>query len=142
MGEQMSFWQRAIRQCEDEVFQAKQELSMKKFPCWDSKPPDTTVQEENLRKAQAKLKYAQDKLETTRKWTQKFPMLVSEAYDGASRQLQATLESDLPRGLALLERRIDAAEKYVSLKAPSGPRDPAALPEPAAPAPPAPEPTA
>jgi hypothetical protein len=132
MAEQSNFWQRAIKAADEEVFQAKQELSMRKFPGWSGRPPDTTVQEENLRKARAKLAYAQEKLEVTRRWMTKFPAQVSEAYEGPSRHLGATLETDLPRGLAMLERRIVALEEYLALKAPPAPTDvnavPAALP--------------
>jgi len=130
LAEQTQFWQRAIRASEEEVFQAKQELGMRKFPGWSGRPPDTTVQEENLRKAKAKLAHAQEKLEITRRWAIKFPNQVSEAYEGPGRQLMATLESDLPRGLAMLERRIVALEEYIALKAPPAPKDVSAPPPP------------
>jgi hypothetical protein len=128
MAEQSQFWQRAIRACEEEIFQAKQELAQRKFPGWSGRPPDTTVQEENLRKAKAKLAYAQEKLEVTRRWMTRFPVQVSEAYEGPSRALAATLETDLPRGLAMLERRVVALEEYLALKAPPAPTDVNAIP--------------
>ena len=130
IAEQSQFWQRAIRACEDEVFQAKMELSQRKYPGYSGRPPDTTVQEENLRKAKAKLAHAQEKLEITRKWAIKFPNQVSEAYEEPGRQLMATLESDLPKGLAMLERRVIALEEYIALKAPPAPKDVAAPPPP------------
>ncbi|HEV3143450.1 MAG TPA: hypothetical protein VGZ47_06140, partial [Gemmataceae bacterium] len=130
LAEQAQFWQRAIRASEEEVFQAKQELAMRKFPGVSGRPPDTTVQEENLRKAKAKLAHAQEKLEITRKWVTKFPVQVSESYAGPGRQLLATLESDLPKGLAMLERRVIALEEYLALKAPPAPNDVSAPPPP------------
>src|SRR5207253_191296 len=52
VAEQLSLWQRAVRDCEEEVVQAKAELAARKFPGFDGRMPDTTVQEKNLRRAQ------------------------------------------------------------------------------------------
>ena len=57
--EQMTLWQRAVRDCEEEVTQAKAELAARRFPGFDGRMPDTTVQERNLRRAQARLEYAE-----------------------------------------------------------------------------------
>src|SRR4051812_8557095 len=54
LAEQLSLWQRAVRECYDEVVQAKAELSTRKFPDWSGRDPDTTVQEKALRLAKAK----------------------------------------------------------------------------------------
>ena len=43
-----------------------------------------------------------------RAWQHKLPHAISETYEGPSRQLSATLETDVSRGLALLERRLMA----------------------------------
>ncbi len=120
LHERLQFWQRAIRTCEEEAFQAKQELNMRKFPGFDGRPPDTTVQEENLKKAQSRLRHATEKYEMTRRWIGKFPNMVSEVYDGPAKQLAALLESELPRGIALVERRIQSLHSYAALLPPPG----------------------
>ena len=132
LAEQADFWKRAIRGCEEEVFQAKQELSMRKFPRWDGRIPDCTVQEENLKRAQAKLRHAQEKAEVVKRWSMKLPTMVSEVWDSPSKHLGATLEAELPRGIALLERRIQSLEAYAAIAPPSGTVD---APPPAAPPP-------
>src|SRR5262245_33974324 len=121
LTEKLHFWQAAIRKCEDEVFQAKQELKQRQYVGFDGRVPDTTVQEENLKRAQGRLRYAQEKVETVRRWMTKLPNMVSEVYEGPARHLAATLESELPRALALLERRIMALEAYTTLTAPASP---------------------
>ncbi len=126
--EKLQFWQAAVRKCEEEVFQAKQELKQRQYVGYDGRVPDCTVQEQNLKRAQGRLRYAQDKVEVVRKWMTKLPNQVSEVYNGPARRLGATLEGQLPRGLAMLERRIMALEAYTALTAPATP----------APAPPAP----
>jgi hypothetical protein len=132
--EKQQFWQRAIRTCEDEVFQAKQELKQRQYPGFDGRIPDCTVQEDNLKRAQGKLRYAHEKLEVVRRWMSKFPKSVSETYESPSRHLSATLEGQLPRGLAMLERRIEALEAYIALIAPTGETSAAASTSPATPA--------
>src|SRR5262249_50172948 len=119
---------------EDEVFQAKQELKQRQYVGFDGRVPDCTVQEDNLKRAQGRLRYAQEKVQTVRKWMAKLPNEVSEIYEGPARHLGATLEGELPRGLALLERRIMALEAYTSMAPPtSGPIAPADTAAPAAP---------
>lgn len=112
LGDQLSRWQRAIRDCEDEVVRAKAELSQRKFPNWDGREPDCTVQEKALREAKARLEHAQDQVETCRKWLSRLPKLIDETYTGAGRRLANLLESGLPRALADLMRRIGALESY------------------------------
>src|SRR5258708_27102908 len=55
LSDQLKFWQAAIRTCEEEVFQAKQELAQRKYVGFDGREPDASVQEANLRRAPAKL---------------------------------------------------------------------------------------
>ena len=86
LSDQLKFWQAAIRTTEDEVFQAKQELAQRKYVGFDGRVPDTTVQEQNLRRAQAKLKYAHDKVDKVRMWQRRLGQAVNETWDGPGRQ--------------------------------------------------------
>lgn len=127
LSDQTRLWQAAIRQAEEEVFQAKQELAMRKYAGFDGRVPDTTVQEENLQKAKRRLAHAQEKYECCRKWQQKYPHQVGELYEGPARQLSGLLEAEVPRALAVLERRIQALEAYAAIPAPAAP---SVMPEP------------
>ena len=135
LSDQLKFWQAAIRTSEEDVFQAKQELAQRKYVGFDGREPDTSVQEANLRRAQAKLQYARDKVEKVRQWQRKLPHAVSETWDGPGRQLAALLEAELPRGLALLERRIVSLEQYAALAPPSTGPPLGSAPAPAEPTP-------
>ena len=115
LSDQVTFWRAAIRATEEEVFQAKQELAQRKYVGYDGREPDTSVQVQNLKRAQAKLAHAEQKLEAVRGWQRKLSHAVSETYDGPARQLSAILEADLPRGLALLERRLASLEAYLNI---------------------------
>ena len=58
----MSLWKQATRDCEEDVAQAKAELAARRFPGFDGRMPDTTIQERNLRRAEARLDYARDQV--------------------------------------------------------------------------------
>jgi hypothetical protein len=116
LGEQMAQWQRAVRDCQDEVTRAKAELSQRKFPGWDGREPDCTVQEKALRLARARLEHAEDQVVKCRQWIGRLPKAIDEVYLGASRRLSNFLEAELPKGLADLARRVGALESYAGLR--------------------------
>src|SRR5208283_1619299 len=57
---QLQSWQREVRRCEDDVTQAKAELSQRKMTRFFGQVVDCTVQEKALRKAQMRLQEAED----------------------------------------------------------------------------------
>ncbi len=132
LGEQLTRWQRAVRDCEEGVVRAKSELSQRRIPTWDGCDPDCTVQEKALRLAKAKLEHAEEKVETVHRWIGRLPKLVDETYTGPSRRLKSMLELDLPNAITELSRRIGALESYAGLRpdyAPAPSQSLAASPE-------------
>jgi hypothetical protein len=99
--------------------------------------PDTTLQERNLRRARARLEYAEDQVVKVRSWTGRLPKVVDELYRGPAHRLSGFLEGDLAKGLAMLGRQIAALDSYAGLRpdfapapssatlAPPPPREPA-----------------
>ena len=116
LGEQLSRWQKAVRDGEDDVVQARAELSSRKFPGWDGREPDCTVQEKALRQARAKKEHAEDQVVLVRKWMMRLPKLVDEAYTGPSRRLGSFLEAELPKALVALDRQVGALDSYAGLR--------------------------
>ena len=51
-----------------------------------------------------------------RSWIVRLPKLIEECYAPHGHRLQLFLEGDLARGMAVLDRRIDALERYAGLK--------------------------
>lgn len=117
LDEQLGRWQKAVRECEEDVVQAKADLSARKFTGWDGREPDTTVQERALRRAKARLEYAEDQVVKVRGWIGRLPKLIDELYRGPANRLGNWVEAELPRGLALLGRRIESLETYAGLRA-------------------------
>src|SRR5881392_2249284 len=96
LDEQLHRWTAAARQAEDDVIQAKNELARKKMMRIGDRKPDTTDQEKTLRRAEARLEHAQEKLDAARRWLRDLPEELTN-YEGPSRQLQAVLETEVPR---------------------------------------------
>jgi HEPN domain-containing protein len=114
---QGQLWKTIVRDCEDELLRAKNELRQRKYSTdLSGREPDTTVQERNLRRAEARLEFAQEKVETCRRWVMKLPKVVEESYDGAARRLANFTDVDLQNAMALLDRQITALENYAGLR--------------------------
>jgi hypothetical protein len=119
LQDQYKFWQRTIREVQEEVVEAKAELAARKFPNALGRIPDCTVQEEALEDALRRLEEAEEKCERVRRWSsQLLPYAVTE-YEGPARQMQNMLEAELIQGIALLDRKIVTLEEYIGLTAPS-----------------------
>ena len=97
------------------VIQAKIELNQLRNQRIGDRRPDTTFQEKVLRRAQAKLEFAEEKLAATKRWQRDLPHELMN-YEGPARQLQNALEGDVPRMIAFLERKIAALEAYLQGK--------------------------
>lgn len=117
LEEQEKYWQRRIRKCEEEVTQAKAELTNRRYTDFSGHIPDTTVQEKNLRRAQARLQDAEDRLAAVRRWMLRLPREINAVYNGPTGHLSLFLDSELPAGLALLARQLTALEQYANLQA-------------------------
>ena len=100
--------------------QAKAELTRRKMLPIIGKNPDTTEQEKALKRAQARLAEAEEKLAICRQWLPRLRRAIEE-YEGTARPLGNWLEHDLPRAAATLEQRIAALQAYVGITPPSQP---------------------
>ncbi len=125
LAERKQFWTRAVRDCQDEVTEAKAALFRKQVLHPGDRQPDCTQEIKALKKAQARLAHAEEQVERCRRWE---PALrrAAEEYEGPARQLAGLLEADLPKALGLLERLVVALEEYVAL----APRPVSSLPSP------------
>jgi len=115
--QQMDLWQRAVRVADEKVVQAKSELAARRFPNYDGKMPDTTVQERNLRRAVAWFEHCEGQVVTCRKWLVQLPKSVDEVFTGAGHRLANFLEIDVPAAVAALHRQIESLERYSETRA-------------------------
>jgi hypothetical protein len=125
IDEEGKAWHRETREAEEAVVRAKAELAQRKTPDYSGRIPDTSVQEENLARAKARLRFAEEQVEVCRKWATRLPKMISEEYDGRSRRLNNFLETDMPTAIAHLNSRIQSLHAYTQVKptevTPAGP---------------------
>jgi hypothetical protein len=120
IDEEARSWKREVREAEDEVLRAKTELAQRKTPDYAGRIPDTSVQEENLTRAKARLRFAEEQIDICRKWAVRLPKMINEEYEGPARRLMNFLEADLTSAIALLNTRIDRLHAYTAVQ-PTGP---------------------
>jgi hypothetical protein len=114
LAERRQFWQRQVRECQDEVTHAKAELSRKRMVLPGERAPDCTQEIKALRRAQQRLEHAEGQVERTRRWPPMLQRAVDE-YEGPARQLAGLLEADLPKAMALLDRLLGSLEAYIAV---------------------------
>lgn len=114
LTDQRKFWEKAMRESYDEVVLAKSELNRRQTVAPGDRVPDTSQQEEDLARAKAKLKYAEEKVERCRRWVGMLDRAVVD-YSGPVRRLGLRVEIDLPKAGTALERIIRSVESYLAL---------------------------
>ena len=116
---QLDLWKTEIRRAEEAVMVAKNELARRKMMRIGDNRLDTTEQEKVLRRAQARLAFAEEKRDNTKLWLRKFPDAVEE-YDGQAKPFQDMLDHDMLKMIAFLQQKLAALEAYQQIQASGG----------------------
>jgi hypothetical protein len=110
------FWKKQVRVAMDEVHQAQQALHRcLMFPIAGERPSCYEERAE-LKKAQARLVYCQEKGERVRHWQQTLRHELFE-YEGRISQLLRMSEIDVPQAVGVLERILRNLEEYQAVRA-------------------------
>ena len=118
LDERAHYWHAAIRHADDAMIQARIELNQRRNQRIGDRKPDTSYQEKVLRRAQAELELAQEKLAAVKRWQSQLPHELMN-YQGPARQLENALEGQVPRMIAFLEGKINALEAYLQARPPT-----------------------
>jgi hypothetical protein len=116
--DQVAFWKGEIRRCEGKVNEAKAALHRKRITAAFGHTVGDTDEIVLLRKAQARLHAAEDKLKLVKQWQLVIEQEVNE-YRGPAQMLGNVLDADVPRALGSLERSLTTLESYLQAAAPS-----------------------
>jgi len=116
---QYKFWQQEVRRRDEQLVQARNELWRKKMLPVLGREPDCTFEEKAFRKAQDRLREAEEKVQITRRWVPALQRAIEE-YDTQGRRLSSMFDGEVPRALALLEQKLASLEAYLAM-APSLP---------------------
>jgi hypothetical protein len=114
-----SYWQEQVKRRREAVSEAQADLFRRKLSQSDESAKVYTEQKENLRRAEAALRDAEQRLALIKKWEPKLQQAILE-YRASSRRIADFARGDVPRALALLGRMIDALEAYLRVAPPSG----------------------
>lgn len=117
---QPKFWQHEVRRSEELLTQAKIELER----CRNSKlpggeAPSCMEERQAVDRARRRSQFAEEKLETTRKWGY-VAQRESIEYSGRSNQLVSMFDAEMPAALALLDRVLTSLEAYISVSQTGG----------------------
>ena len=119
LQQQILTWKAEIIRAEDDVFHAKRELARRRMMRVGDRPIDTTEQEKDLRRAQRRLAFAEEKRDHCKAWLLRLPDAVDE-YDGKARPFQDALETDMVKAVVFLEHKLAALEEYQRVASPGG----------------------
>jgi hypothetical protein len=118
LAQQTQHWQRQVRERQEEFHRAKVELEQRKFENRDGRGRGTSEPEKNLKKAQARLKEAEDKVAQCKRWKPILEHAISE-FNGPTRLLAGYLDTNLRQAVLLLDHKIEAVEAYLHLAPPT-----------------------
>jgi len=110
-------WKHVIRRSEEKLAQAKSELFRATISQPDN-PRGPTDQIRLVKKRQAEIKFAEDKLEKTRRCARHLEHEMNE-YRGAMAPLSTSLDGDMDKAVLILERSIKSIEAYLATTAES-----------------------
>lgn len=117
--EQLAYWKVELRRRDDAIAAAKQELHRARMSLTAfGHVPDCADQKAALAKAKLRYEEAERKIANIKRWSATLKV-ENDDYLGPARQLLSTLEGEVPKSLALLDRMARSLESYVEVAPPS-----------------------
>jgi hypothetical protein len=114
LHDQLKHWQRQVEKRHEDLNRARADLAHQASLHRGEKHGVTEL-ELAVRKARERLRQAEEKVVTVRRWLLALPKAISD-YQGPARRLAGMLDADLKHGLVILENKIAALEAYAALE--------------------------
>ncbi len=116
---QLKTWTREADKRHEEVNRCRAELAVVRSAPegWRSA---ATEREIDLRRAQARLREAEEKVAAVKRWRRMLPQALTE-FELPMRRLGGFLDGDVRHALAVLDAKIQALDDYAALEAPAAP---------------------
>jgi chromosome segregation ATPase len=115
LHDQLNYWQRQVEKRQEDVNRARADLTHARA-IRQGERSGYVEQEIALRKAQVRLREAEEKVVVTKRWLLHLPQAIHE-YEGPARRLAGLLDADLKQGLTVLENKIALLEAYMAVQA-------------------------
>jgi chromosome segregation ATPase len=119
---QLKHWQRQVEKRHEDVGRARGDLAHARA-LRQGERSGYVEQEIALRKAQNRLREAEEKVATVKRWLLHLPQAITE-YEGPARRLAGFLDANLKQALALLNNKIDILEAYMAVQTAEPPTPP------------------
>jgi hypothetical protein len=117
LEQQQQFWKMEVTKRHVFYVQAKLILNRKELGRTFGHKVDTTVPEEDVRKAKARWQTSETKMQQVRKWKPRLEQQVRD-YLGPRQGLSVQAETEMVKALAFLDQKIDSLQKYLATTAP------------------------
>ena len=111
------YWPRAMQQASDAVIEARNNLERAELSLRPEDKRSCYEQKIALEKAKRRLRLTEEKVRAVRRWRIEVHRQADKFHGGLSK-LANTLDMDLPRALAALERMAVALDRYTERSAP------------------------
>lgn len=118
LEQQQQHWKIEVTKRHEAYVELKQILKRKELGRTFGNKVDTTVAEEDVRKAKARWETSEQKFQHVKKWKPKLEHQVHE-YIGARQGLSMQAETEMVKALAFLDQKIASLNKYLALSAPT-----------------------
>jgi chromosome segregation ATPase len=113
LHDQQKYWQRQVEKRQEDFNRARADLVHARA-LRQGERSGYVEQEIALHKARARLREAEEKVVTVKRWLVHLPQAINE-YEGPARRLAGLLDADLKQGLAMLDNKIALLEAYMAV---------------------------
>ena len=107
------YWPAQVRRASERLVEARNELDRCQLTYGSEEAPSCYEQQQAFERAKRRLRWCEDKVKTTRRWTRVIQHEVSD-FESQVAQLNNMLDNDVPRAVSALERMVQALDKYAS----------------------------
>ncbi len=111
------YWERQLRERQEEVAQAQQDLFRVRLTGGKDRHPDDIEQRKALARAKQRVEEAQEKIELVKKWRHVAQRAVDD-FDGRAQRLLELVEGDPPPPVLFIDRALDSLESYLAVAPP------------------------
>jgi hypothetical protein len=112
------YWPEQARKAAQKLTVARNELERCQLKYGSEETPSCYEQKKAVERAKRRLRLCEEKIRVVKRWIQTVRRELNE-FEGQIAQMNDTLDSDVPRAIATLERMLTALEKYAASSAPA-----------------------
>jgi hypothetical protein len=111
------YWERQLRERQEEVAQAQQDLFRVRLTGGKDRHPDDIEQRKALARAKQRVEEAEEKIKLVKKWRHVAQRAVDD-FGGRVQRLSELVEGDPPPPVIFLDRALDSLESYLAVAPP------------------------